>query len=150
MRPILLAGLLGGVAEIAWIALYGGLADANAAEVSRQITATVVPPLAGSMHAPALGIAIHLMLSLALAAAFAVAVRGAGIVRSSTGIIAFAVAALALVWSVNFHLVLPLWNPAFATLLPAGVTLASKLLFGLAMGAGLARTLPSRRPKNEH
>lgn len=145
MRAILLAGLLGGVAEIVWIALYGGLADANAAGVSREIIATVMPPLAGSPYAPAFGIAIHLVLSLAVAAAFALAVRGTALARSSAGVMALAVAVLGLVWMVNFRLVLPLWNPAFVTLLPAAVTLASKLLFGVAMGATLAAFAPRRR-----
>jgi hypothetical protein len=39
---------------------------------------------------------------------------------------------LATVWAVNFLLVLPYLNPRFVDLLPYSVTLASKLLFGLA------------------
>jgi hypothetical protein len=39
----------------------------------------------------------------------------------------------------NFLLVLPLLNPRFLALMPYAATLASKALFGLAMGAVLAR-----------
>lgn len=41
---------------------------------------------------------------------------------------------LAMVWKVNFFIILPLVNPAFASLMPYGVTLASKLLFGMTLG----------------
>jgi hypothetical protein len=49
-------------------------------------------------------------------------------------IIAGATVLLVIVWAVNFFLVLPALNPAFVTLLPYGVTLFSKVLFGIAMG----------------
>jgi hypothetical protein len=41
-------------------------------------------------------------------------------------------AALAAVWGINFLVALPRLNPDFVHLLPYGVTLASKLLFGVA------------------
>jgi len=50
-----------------------------------------------------------------------------------------ATAALALVWAVNFFLVLPHVNPAFTMLMPYPVTFISKLLFGLAAGMWLSR-----------
>jgi hypothetical protein len=48
------------------------------------------------------------------------------------------------VWVLNFFLVLPWLNPAFVALLPYGVTLVSKLLFGLAMGLTLQVVAMSR------
>ena len=39
------------------------------------------------------------------------------------------------VWSANFLVVLPYLNPGFVQLLPYGVTLLSKLLFGLSAAA---------------
>ncbi|MNC99822.1 hypothetical protein D3C83_182370 [compost metagenome] len=52
------------------------------------------------------------------------------------------------VWAVNFLLVLPYLNSAFVALMPAGATLLSKSLFGIAMAWTLNRTmhpaLPSR------
>jgi hypothetical protein len=54
------------------------------------------------------------------------------------------------VWAVNFFVVLPQVNPAFVHLPPYGVTLISKLLFGLAAARVFARrmrralTLPKR------
>ena len=55
-----------------------------------------------------------------------------------------AAAVLAIIWTVNFQVLLPLLNPAFTLLMPAGVTLASKILFGLAMAGVLEAALPAR------
>lgn len=49
-----------------------------------------------------------------------------------------AVAALSGVWGINFFVVLPTLNPVFITLMPYGITLISKMLFGIAMAWGLA------------
>lgn len=80
-----------------------------------------------------LGIAIHMALAAVLGIAIAVLVRAVlprswGAVRRMLVV----VASLALVWSVNFGIVLPLVNPGFVDLLPLSVSLASKLLFGVA------------------
>ena len=48
-------------------------------------------------------------------------------------------AVLSAVWVFNFFVLLPVLNPGFAGLMPYGVTLASKLLFGVAMGWVLYR-----------
>ena len=53
---------------------------------------------------------------------------------------------LASVWKINFDVVLPIVGQAFANLLPHGVTLASKLLFGFAAVVALRygeRRLPA-------
>ncbi len=44
----------------------------------------------------------------------------------------FMLAALAGVWAINFFVVLPIVSPAFTHLVPYAVSLASKLLFGVA------------------
>ena len=141
-RLILVAGLCGGVAEIAWIALYGATSGIGGWEIAREVTATVVPPLAGSASAEATGLAIHLLLAIGLAAAFVAALRFAPAMGFGS-LLTVAAVALAGVWAVNFLVVLPQWNPRFVALLPLGVTLTSKLLFGLAMAAALAAV---RRP----
>jgi len=133
---ILVAGLAGGIAEILWVLAYGAFAPISATEVAREVTASVLPGAAASAAAPGLGIGIHLALSIALAGAFATLFPGR---RGAAGTVAIAVAALAGVWTLNFLLVLPVLNPRFVTLTPYAATLASKALFGLAMGAVLAR-----------
>jgi hypothetical protein len=133
---VLIAGLAGGIAEILWVLGYGALAPVSATEVAREVTASVLPGAAASAAAPALGVGIHLALSIALAGAFAMLFPGR---RGAAGTVAIAVAALAGVWAVNFLLILPVLNPRFVTLMPYAATLASKALFGLAMGTMLAR-----------
>ena len=44
----------------------------------------------------------------------------------------FMVCGLAVVWLINFFVVLPIVSPAFIHIVPYGVSLTSKLVFGLA------------------
>ena len=65
--------------------------------------------------------------------------------HSNSGfVIGGAVFLLALVWAVNFFIILPWLNPAFVTLMPYSVSLASKLLFGVTLGVVLC-SLPRRK-----
>jgi len=140
---ILLAGLAGGIAEVLWVLAYSALTPLSTSEVAREVAASVVPQLAASAAAPALGLAIHLALSIALAYAFVgAAARLCPGTRSGAQTVAIAVFALAGVWALNFLVLLPLFSPRFATLLPYAATLVSKLLFGAAMGSVLAASSP--------
>lgn len=139
-RTVLLAGLAGGAAEVLWVTLYSGISATSGQTIARQVTATFWPPAADWAFAPALGIAIHMALALALAAALVpLLLRFAAQYPAPGAVMAGATAALALVWAVNFFLVLPVLNPAFVTLLPYGATLISKLLFGVTMAWMLLR-----------
>jgi hypothetical protein len=40
---ILIAGLAGGIAEILWVLAYSAVAPVAAAEVAREVTASIVP-----------------------------------------------------------------------------------------------------------
>jgi hypothetical protein len=123
-KAAVMAGTAGGAAEILWIA---SIAPASAADVAREVTATFYP---GLPAAALTGVAIHMLLSVALGLVLAkVLLRVA-----RAGLVVAALGALAGVWALNFLIVLPLINPAFVTLLPFAVTLASKLLFGAAFG----------------
>jgi hypothetical protein len=141
------AGMLGGAAELAWVALYCGPVDG--AEVARQVTETLVSGAGASTHALAWGIGIHMALSLLLALAYGLLVWEP--LRHRLGGAAafvFSCSALAAVWALNFFVVLPIVNPAFVELMPYSVTLASKLMFGMAMAAALTWKLrPSRAPE---
>lgn len=137
----LFAGLCGGLAEIAWIALYSSATSTNGIEVARQVTVSFWPTAGEWTFAPVLGIAIHMALALALASALVpLLLRFAAQYPGPGAVMAGATAALALVWAVNFFLVLPVLNPAFVTLMPYGATLTSKLLFG----ATIARVTTQR------
>ncbi|HET9405451.1 MAG TPA: hypothetical protein VFO57_12795 [Burkholderiales bacterium] len=139
----LLAGLAGGAAEVAWVSLYSSATDTSGMTVAQQVTASVAPVAAALPSAPLLGIAIHMLLSVALGLAFAATIwRLAAPRLGSAALLATAAASLALVWAFNFLVVLPALNPAFVMLMPLGATLASKLLFGIAMGSVLLMSSP--------
>ncbi|MBI3546627.1 MAG: hypothetical protein HY081_08565, partial [Gammaproteobacteria bacterium] len=137
-NALLIAGVLGGVAEILWVALYAQLSPVDATEVARQITASVIPAMADAAFAPWLGVAIHLVLSILLAFVFG-ALIWQPLTRQHAPKYTAAAAALFLifVWTINFFVVLPRLNPVFVNLMPYSVTFFSKLLFGLAAGAWL-------------
>lgn len=132
LLPIaLLGGVAGGVAEIIWVMLYASLASLDASVVAHAIATTFISTPLDERFLTMLGIVIHFTLSLGLAFAFTYAISGR-LPRET--VITAAVAALAIVWGVNFLIILPIVNPEFVTILPAPVTLVSKLLFGVAMG----------------
>jgi len=137
-KNILLAGFYGGMAEVVWVAVYCLLTGRSGAEVAQQVTATLLPDLAGGSAAVPAGIAIHFVLALLLAMAY-VRLVWQPLARHLSGAAGtiVACAALAVVWATNFFLVLPAVNPAFVALLPYGATLVSKLLFGVAMAGAL-------------
>ncbi len=148
LQPLVLAGLAGGLAEVVWIALYSYFSPLGAAQVSRQIVASVLPALTDASFAPALGIAIHLALSVLLVMLLSLAI-GLPWTRkpSPQRTVLISVSALILVWAVNFLLLLPHLNPAFVQLMPYPVTLFSKLLFGLAAGFCLSRSGANPHPQ---
>ena len=147
LKVALLAGLSGGAAEIAWVALYSSASSARSADIAREITATVLPFAADAPWAPWAGVGIHLVLSAALGLAFVLALwRYCATAPATRNIWVAALVALTGVWAVNFLVILPAFNPVFVKLMPYGATLASKLLFAVAMAGVLQR----RGAQNEH
>jgi len=139
--PALIAGLAGGLAEIAWIALYSSATSTSGIEVARQVTATVVASAAAEPWAPAAGVGIHLALSLALGFAFVLALWRLSAGRLTAGSIwSAALLTVAGVWAANFLVILPALDSDLATLMPLGATLLSKTLFGVAMAAVVQRS----------
>jgi len=140
--PALIAGLAGGLAEMAWVAFYSAVSPISAADVARGVAATVMADAAGAPWAPWAGVGIHLALSLALGAAFVLALWTLSPGRPGSRLVwAGAIATAVAVWAVNFLLVLPSLNAAFVALMPLGATLLSKTLFGVAMAWTLGRTM---------
>ena len=131
---VLAAGVVGGMAEVLWIATAAMMLGANSWAISREVATTVVPGLAASSLAPWVGLLIHFLLSIALAT---VLVRVLSHRLGAATLFLAALVALAAVWAFNFLVLLPLINPAFVSLLPHPVTLISKLLFGAAMASVL-------------
>ena len=136
------AGLAGGAAEVAWVTSYGAITGTPVGAVARGVTSALLPNLATLPLAPAVGIALHMLLAIGLGIGVVAALR-APLLRQVSGWpqSLLVVLALGAVWSFNFLVVLPLLDPGFLVLLPLVVTLASKLLFG----ASAAAVLRSRR-----
>jgi hypothetical protein len=143
-----LAGAAGGLAEILWITLYGSLTGSDAAEVARAISLVVgvALPSTALIAAPVVaGITIHMVIAIGLGIALVFAWCALTRYRSSTiDEYAFMLAALALVWVLNFYVVLPLIGASVADptrvvvdVVPYPVSLLSKLWFGLAAAAML-------------
>ena len=138
LRIGVLAGLVGGAAEVAWVSGYSALTGASGASVAQGVTRAFLPALADQPMGIGLGIAIHMLLAVGLglcvAAAFsAPLLRRIGNWPRST----LVVLTLAIVWAFNFLVVLPILEPSFLTLLPVAVTLTSKLLFGIGAAAAM-------------
>lgn len=137
---IFVAGLVGGMAEVAWVSLYAWFTPLDGAVVAREVTASLLSTaFAVGIAGAWLGVLIHMLLALALGYAFAYVVwkpvtRPRGLVAT----LAASVLTLAGVWTMNFFVVLPALNPVFITLLPYPVTFASKMLFALSMALALA------------
>lgn len=124
-----IAGVAGGLAEVAWISIYGAISGVSVDIVAEEITRSIVPHASSSSVWA--GILIHLTLAVSLGVGVAFAIRlllGYGRVYAEFSLV---ILTLATVWAVNFLLLLPYLNPRFVDLLPYSVTLASKLLFGL-------------------
>ena len=137
-RTLALAGLAGGMAEVIWVALYCAVTPLYGTQVLRQITGSFFPSLAGAEFAPLLGLALHLALAVLVAYAFGFAVwQTFARRRGAVTTLATALAARTAIWAFNFFVLLPVVNAQFVNLMPYAVTLASKLLFGIAMAATL-------------
>jgi len=135
----ILAGAAGGVAEIAWVSVYAAVTGGDAAILARGVTTAVGVTAMLPAASVAMGVAVHMVLAMLLGVAVAclwqVRVRRQGV----SGAYAIVLAALAAVWAANFFVLLPVISPAFVHGVPYAVSLASKLLFGLAAAETLRR-----------
>lgn len=151
------AGAAGGIAEVLWVGLYGLVSGRDTTALARGITTVVGSflQLSSMQGVPvALGIAIHMLAAVILGIALTFAWRSR-LLRTLGGNEEYWLlpAALAAIWVFNFFVLLPLISPYFAGLhqsfaetLPYPVTLFSKLLFGLAAAAILARGARAQSP----
>jgi hypothetical protein len=140
IRRGMLAGAAGGLAEIAWVAVYAAGTGGDATELARGVTTTAGLNTVFQGEPVIMGLSIHMTLAVLLGIALAFAWRAvAARYPAYVSPFPFTLAALAGVWMINFFVILPLLSPAFAHLLPYGVSLMSKLLFGLAAAETLRR-----------
>ena len=140
-----IAGAAGGLAEVAWIAVYAATTGGDAATIAKGVTTAA----GASALLPAvpvqMGVAIHMGLSLALGIGLAFAWHLLTRRSGTAGRYGFCLAALLGVWFVNFFIVLPLVSPGFIQLVSYPVSLTSKLLFGLAAAHALQLSTEKRQ-----
>lgn len=153
MKRGLLAGIAGGLAEVAWVSIYAAASGGDAAILARGVTtAAGITALLPAAPATA-GIVVHMTLAALLGVVLTALWQSlAGRQRGAGALYGFMLASLALVWAMNFFVVLPVVEPSFVHLLPYSVSLVSKLLFGVAAAEALRRSeafqqqpLPVRR-----
>lgn len=136
------AGVAGGLAEVAWVALYAAATGGDPAVVARGVTTAAGVSALLPASPATLGVGIHMTLAVMLGVALSFAwsrLRDRGLSNPYL----FMLAALAGVWAINFFVVLPIVGPAFVHIVPYAVSLTSKLLFGLAAAAALRRQAAS-------
>ena len=140
LRHGIIAGVAGGLAEVAWVSLYSGLTGGDPAIVARGVTTAAGVGALLPASAASLGVAVHMTLAIALGAGLAFAWRAFSANRAgSSNPYAFMLAALTGVWAVNFFVILPIIDPTFIHLVSYPVSLTSKLLFGMAAAEALRR-----------
>ena len=136
IRYGVVAGAAGGLAEMAWVTLYAGVTNGNAALLARGVTTAAGVSTLLPDFSVGLGVAIHMTLAVTLGVALAFVWRALCSHRPVSPF-PFAIAALVGVWAANFFVVLPMISPAFIALLPYSVSLISKMLFGAAAAEAL-------------
>ncbi len=142
VRAGLFAGLLGGLVEIGWVTLYADLTGFDPARFARGvITAVGVRALLPGRSSALLSISVNLAFAAALGIVLAFGWRA---VRARwpnlSNPLPFGLAALAIIWAINFFIVLPLVRPEFIHVVPYAVSLTSSLLFGATVSAVLYET----------
>jgi hypothetical protein len=141
VRRGMMAGIAGGLAEIAWVTLYAGATGGSPAMLARGVTTAAGANALFPADAVVLGVTVHMAIALALGIVLAFACRLMSSRRAQPiSQFSFTIAALVGVWVINFFVVLPIVSPAFVHLVPYSVSLVSKLLFGVA-AAGVFRLL---------
>ena len=149
LRLGVIAGAAGGLAEVAWVTLYSGLVGGDPAILARGVTTAAGVTALLPLSAATLGVAVHMTLAITLGIVLAFTWRTFSGKSSSAAPYPFMIAALATVWAFNFLIVLPIVSPAFLTLVSYPVSLASKLLFGVAAAEVVRRQAlaASRSPR---
>ncbi len=133
------AGLIGGLVELGWVTLYADITSADPHQVAPGIvSAAGVRALLPGRPPSLLSILVDFSFALVLGIVLTFAWRAIRTRRPDlTNPLPFALAALAVVWVINFYVVLPIVRPEFVHLVPYGISLTSSLLFGAAVAAVL-------------
>jgi hypothetical protein len=122
-----------------WVTLYGDIIGEDPHQFAPGIvSAAGVRALLPGRPPSLLAVVVNLLFAVVLGIVLTFAWRAIRARRPElTNPLPFALAALAVVWALNFFVVLPIVRPEFVHLVPYGVSLTSSLLFGAAVVAVL-------------
>ena len=131
------AGLIGGLVEFGWVTLYADVTGEDPHDFAPgMVSATSVRALFPGRPPSLLSIIVNLLFAVVLGIVLTFGWRA---IRARnpdlTNPLPFALAALAVVWVINFFVVLPIIRPEFVHLVPYGASLTSSLLFGAVLAA---------------
>src|SRR6202050_1500533 len=139
-RHGIVAGVAGGLAEIAWVSLYAGATSADPATFASGVTTAAGLSALFPAAPVAVGVTVHMALAVTLGIALSFGWRALSSHRlDAASPFPFMLAALVGIWAVNFFAVLPVISPAFIHLAPYPVSLMAKVLYGLAAAEALRR-----------
>lgn len=139
-RHGVVAGVAGGLAEIAWVTLYALATGADPATLARGVTTAAGVSALFPTASVAVGVTIHMVLAVTLGIALSFGWRALSSHRKLiAGPLPFMLTALAGVWAINFFVLLPGISPTFIHLVPYPVSLMSKALFALAAAEAFRR-----------
>jgi hypothetical protein len=133
------AGLIGGLVEFGWVTLYTDITGGDPHQFAPGIvSATSVRALLPGRPDSLPSVMVDLLFAVVLGIALTFAWRAIRTARPDvTNPLPFSLATLAVIWVINFFVVLPITRPEFVHVVPYGVSLTSSLLFGAAVAAVL-------------
>jgi hypothetical protein len=129
------AGVIGGLVEFGWVTLYADLTGEDPHQFAPGIvSAASIRALFPGRPPSLLSVIANLSFAVVLGIVLTFVWRAIRARRPElTNPLPFTLAALAVVWAINFFVVLPIIRPEFVHLEPYGVSLTSSLLFGAAV-----------------
>jgi hypothetical protein len=134
-----IAGLIGGLVEFGWVTLYADITGEDPHQFAPGIvSAAAVRALLPGRPPSFLSVVVNLLFAVILGIVLTLAWRALVAEKPTlTNPLPFALAALGVVWAINFFVLLPIIRPEFVHLVPYGVSLTSSLLYGATVAAVL-------------
>lgn len=138
------SGLLGGLAEIAWMYMYNLNNNLTLTEIGREIGTTVHI----SFSNPYTGLLIHLSLSALIGVAYGKLIVEKFCKNNFRLIMLSSLFILASIWLCTFKLILPLINADMAAIVPQPISFISKMMFGVLMALSYCTINMRKKGKN--
>ena len=146
IRLIIFSGFIGGMAEVLFMLFYSFVSKGSLVVIGSEITKSFFKSYEAGVDAALLGLLIHFLLAFVVSFFFITVIMPLfNAFNHPNRIMLMSLVYLAMIWCLNFLILLPKVNVAFVHLFPYMVTFASKLLFGYSMSVYLSRNI-----ENDH